>query len=98
MYKPKKNKWTIEKMIMMGIVTETQIYSRGHVREWDTDRDVIVRAWFDNGNAGFHHETLRYVFEKKDGTFGFATSTYIGDQDNSNPVTFQVLQTMEPPR
>jgi len=99
MYKPKKNEWTIEKMIMMGIVmpSEWSTTHPGCVREWETNRDCVIRAWYEFQN-NFYFETVRFVFEKDDGTFGFVSS-YTGAQDpNQQEATFQVLQTIEPPR
>ncbi len=100
MYKPKQNEWTIEKMIMMGIVmpSEWSTTHKGVVREWDSNRDCVIRAWFEFQDS-FYFETVRFVFEKDDGTFGFATSSYVGDQyDDQRQATFQVLQSIEPPR
>ncbi len=100
-----KEIWTIDKMIMMGIVTKF----KGHLipgrQEYDVVSDCVVRAWHDREDVteevSTYFDTVRYVYENDDGTVGYATSQIsidlpmIGWRDQ---VRFQVLQTIKAPR
>jgi len=97
--------WTIDKMIMMGIVTRCENRLVPDTQEYDVISDCVVRAWQKRKNMTddrFHYfETVRYIYEKDNGIVGYATSQLshdlpiIGWRDQ---VKFQVLQTIKAPR
>lgn len=98
--------WTIDKMIMMGIVKKCEHNLVPGVQEYDVISDCVVRAWHNLKDAMpegeyLHFDNVRYVYEKDNGTVGYATSQIELDLPINgwqDQVKFEVLQTIQAPR